>query len=143
MYEAWIWNAQTGLPVIPPLRHSAAVTLVQFSPDGNAVLTASADGTVRVWDVFTGDPFTPPLHGPFEVCDASFSPDGTRVLMACGKRYGELGEVRIWDWKVASKPSRIHRDSQPSAVLVRRQQGRVVSGQRVAFWRCRKSGSFD
>ena len=35
--------------------HSDAVTSVQFSLDGQNIVSASADNTVRVWSAVTGD----------------------------------------------------------------------------------------
>src|SRR5262249_33301174 len=50
--KGWIW---TGFKAATPvLRHSDRVTLASFSSDGRFVLTACADGTVRLWDLATG-----------------------------------------------------------------------------------------
>ena len=38
----------------PSLQHSGGVNDAVFSPDGNRVLTASADHSIRVWDLPTG-----------------------------------------------------------------------------------------
>jgi WD40 repeat protein len=70
------------LPICPPLVHTSLVCTVEFSPDGQRVLTASADGTARVWDARTGHPLTPPMSHRAEVRRAHFSPDGRRVLTA-------------------------------------------------------------
>ena len=40
-----------GTDALEPLAHPAAVTTVEFSPDGARLLTACADGVARVWDV--------------------------------------------------------------------------------------------
>jgi hypothetical protein len=39
------------LPLTASMRHDAAVTSAQFSPDGQRVVTASADKTARLWDL--------------------------------------------------------------------------------------------
>src|SRR5262249_52611762 len=59
------------------------VTSVAFSPDGNRIVTASLDGTVRLWD--GGRDFSPAasvLEPSGRIRLARFSPDGRRVL--CG-----------------------------------------------------------
>jgi hypothetical protein len=68
-----VWDAATGQPLTPPLRHQYQVHHAAFSPDGRRVLTASAGpailpasqgdeppvlgwkGELRVWDLFPGN----------------------------------------------------------------------------------------
>ncbi|MEZ4310959.1 MAG: hypothetical protein R3F14_23200 [Polyangiaceae bacterium] len=48
-----------------------------FSPDGERVVTASADSTARVWNADgTGVPLVPRGHDN-RVSSAAFSPDGS------------------------------------------------------------------
>ena len=66
---------------------------MEFSRDGQYIVTASYDRTVRIWDTQTysqvGDALTG--HTDF-VWSACFSPDGTLVVSA-----SEDGSVRIWN----------------------------------------------
>jgi WD40 repeat protein len=80
------------VPASPLLRHSDRVTRASFSPDGRFVLTASADGTVRVWDLAASRLAVPPLEGDDRVTQVAFDVDGRRVVTA-----GEDRLARIWD----------------------------------------------
>jgi WD40 repeat protein/tetratricopeptide (TPR) repeat protein len=90
--EARVWDATTGKPVGPPLRHSSRVRYATFSPEGSRVVTASSDRTARVWDVATGRALTLPLsHGSW-LQYASFSPEGSRVATASAD-----ATARVWN----------------------------------------------
>ncbi len=89
---ARVWDAETGQPITPPLKHAKQVNFAAFSPDGRRVVTASRDNTARVWDTEIGQPITPPLeHGQW-VNHAAFSPDGRRVVTASFDH-----TARMWD----------------------------------------------
>jgi len=95
---AQVWDAETGRAVTPPLEHTGTVNMVEFSPDGSRVITASMDTTARLWDATTGQPITPPLSHPRPVWQARFSPDGQRVVTcASGRSRSDLGVTTVWD----------------------------------------------
>jgi len=92
LHLARVYDAVTGQPVTPPLRHNAYVTNCEFSPDGARIATASSDKTARVWDAKTGKPLTPPLtHDKYVFC-ATFSPDSSQVVTA-----SEDKTARVWN----------------------------------------------
>ena len=68
------------------------VTSAQFSPDGQRMVTASADKTARVWDAASGKPIGEPMKHEDTVNSAQFSPDGQRVVTA-----SEDKTARLWD----------------------------------------------
>jgi len=79
---------------LPSLRgHTDAVWSVAFSPEGKALASGSADGTVKLWDLATGKNVVT-LGGPkgVEVLSVAFQPDGK--VLAAG---GEDAVVRLWD----------------------------------------------
>ena len=54
---------------------------VAFSPDGQRIVSGSADTTVRLWDAATGQPIGDPLTGHTDAVDSvAFSPDGKRIV---------------------------------------------------------------
>ncbi|MEO8286520.1 MAG: fasciclin domain-containing protein [Chloroflexota bacterium] len=72
--------------------HTDAVWQAVFSPDGKKIVTASADGTVRIWDAVSGKTLLTITGHTDEVRGAVFSPDGKTVLTASGDK-----TARIWD----------------------------------------------
>jgi eukaryotic-like serine/threonine-protein kinase len=72
--------------------HDGIVTSASFSSDGGRIVTACADGRVRVWDLVSTEPIAPTIdHGDF-VDYAEFNAQGTRVVTA-----GRDGSARVWD----------------------------------------------
>lgn len=90
---ARVWDARSGKPLVEPLRHEAAVSAVAFSPEGDRVLTGSADNTARVWDARSGKPLVEPLRHEDWVRAVAFSLDGSTVYTATDRwlRRFELG----------------------------------------------------
>jgi serine/threonine protein kinase/WD40 repeat protein/tetratricopeptide (TPR) repeat protein len=85
------WDTRTGqlLAVVSP---GAAVTQVEFSPDGQRILTSSLDRVVRIWDSGPGQPLGETLKHDARVTWARFSPNGRWVLTFSADAIG-----RVWD----------------------------------------------
>jgi hypothetical protein len=77
---ARVWDAGTGKPISPPMRHPTFVWRATFARDGR--LVATLDGThVRLWDSATGDLLTPPLrHRLGFRAEVWVSRDGRRIV---------------------------------------------------------------
>ncbi len=81
-----IWDAMTGLNIVPYTGHSAQVNALGWLPDGKHIASGSADGTAKVWAVATegtAHTFTYTRHTDI-VRAVAWSPDG---------RYMRLGEL--------------------------------------------------
>ena len=79
--------------------HTSYVHSASFSPDGNSIVSASADKTVRIWDAKTGKQVGKPLEGHTHfVYSASFSPDGNSIVSA-----SRDNTIRIWDAKTGKQ----------------------------------------
>jgi WD40 repeat protein len=72
--------------------HTRSVLSVAFSPDGQRIVSGSADNTLRLWDIL-GKPLGQPFQGHTStVFSVAFSPDGQRIVS------GSLdGTLRLWD----------------------------------------------
>ena len=81
-----------ALPVTRPMRHKARVNIIEFSPDGSRLASASADGTACIWNALTGDLAVGPLQHEADVAMLKFSRDGTRLVTASKDH-----TARIWD----------------------------------------------
>ncbi len=88
--QVHLWNAADGKPVASWLAHDGAPSSVLFPPQPNQLLTAGADGLVKVWAV-------PPLPArvvthPDGVLTAAASPDGKKLYTGSTDKL-----VRVWD----------------------------------------------
>ena len=76
--------------------HTDWVWSAVFSPDGQQIVTASEDGSVKIWDVGGNELTT--LDGHTDAVRSSgFSPDGERIVTA-----SEDGSAKIMDFGVAT-----------------------------------------
>ena len=85
---ALLLNERAWRPEID-LEHAGPVSLGEFSPDGNRLVTSSSN-KVRVWAAKTGVPVTPWLLHESSVLSAEFNNNGTLLLTAT------TNNARVW-----------------------------------------------
>ena len=86
----YVWNVGSGNPVAVGKGHAGKVTAVGFGADGNRVVSAGEDGTVRVWNAADGKELHQFKHdGP--VYTLAMAPDGKRVFTG-----GADKTIRLW-----------------------------------------------
>ena len=91
---------ETFQPAFQPLVHPGRVYHAAFSRDGRRLVTACADGKVRVYDAATGAATGLTNDYGDQVHCAEFSPDGRRIAYAGGSFHWTKSQdttVRIWD----------------------------------------------
>ncbi|WP_437627888.1 nSTAND1 domain-containing NTPase [Sorangium sp. So ce1151] len=112
--DGWVQSALDvlgqGIPEVTLRGHQKVVRSAFFSPDGQRIVTISADGTARVWradgsgtPVVLGQPSAP-------VRFARFSPDGQRIVTEC-----EDNAACVW-----------HADGSGAVVKLKGHKGAVV-----------------
>jgi WD40 repeat protein/serine/threonine protein kinase/tetratricopeptide (TPR) repeat protein len=94
-----VWEAQTGIPVTPPRMHETGVYNLDFSPDGQSLLSTGGNdieanwhGEARILDASTATLRFPPIITLHPRAAARFSPDGGRLVTATSE-----GGARVWD----------------------------------------------
>ncbi|MBT5708030.1 MAG: hypothetical protein HOI66_17085, partial [Verrucomicrobia bacterium] len=87
-----IWNARSGRLKHELQGHRHDVLSAVFSPDGQMVVTASADHTARLWDVLSGNELAVLSAHDGPVLSAAFSPNGKRVITTSADK-----NARVWD----------------------------------------------
>jgi WD40 repeat protein len=94
-----LWDARTGQPVSPAVKHGFLDPLSQFSSDGRHVLLWHRNAPkIFVWEAATGRPLSIDLLSTDYVKNAEFSPSGDHLLIALQK-----GGVFVWDM-IANRP---------------------------------------
>jgi len=104
-----VWDATTGQVLLTLKGHTDTINGIAFSPDGSGgvhptgggelsptrhpprLVTASADGTVKVWDSVSGQLFMN-LSVRSQPWDVAYSSDGTHLAAAVVD-----GTAKVWD----------------------------------------------
>jgi WD40 repeat protein/serine/threonine protein kinase len=97
--KIWVWNFETGNRTRLDSTDRLVIHGLEFSADGETLLSVSTEGVVTAWDVATraaSPVFDARLPG---VQVAAFSPD--RGLIALGNEHGTVRVLRADPWRVA------------------------------------------
>ncbi|XP_032218191.2 periodic tryptophan protein 2 homolog isoform X3 [Nematostella vectensis] len=88
-----LWNTMTGFCFVTFHEHSASVTAVTFSPNGQVVLSASLDGTVRAFDLNRYRNFRT-FASPRPAQFSTLALDSSGEVVAAGSR--DTFEIFVW-----------------------------------------------
>ena len=116
-----VWDANTGEPELPPLRHSDYVDSVAFSSDGT-VLAGASDRRVQIWDAKTGEKrHTITGHADNVTCLA-FSPVGD--VLVTGSKDRTLG---VWNAKTGEELRTINAHTGSVSSLAFSRDGKLLA----------------
>jgi WD40 repeat protein len=133
--EAVVWMSTSEKEQARLRGHFGLITVLAFTPDGNALVSGGADKTVRVWDAKSGEQRAAVSAGFDAVSSLAISPDGR--LVAAGDREGM---VRLWSLPAVKECAtfRAHPSRSQVTVLVYSGDSKtLVSGSgdgSVKFW---------
>ena len=71
--------------------HTAALTKIDWSPNGKLLASASSDHTVRIWDFESGTPSRTLFGNASDVRSVKWHPDGERLVSG-----NVVGNLRMW-----------------------------------------------
>ena len=91
------WDVATGRQVGPPLHHAFGISNLEFSPDGNHLLTQIFD-TVQVWQLSTDNPLPQPMVVGTSFVKQATSPNNQYQVVFGRSDSGIEGKV----WNLAS-----------------------------------------
>ena len=123
--EVALYKAMRGLNRVKDQQrltgHTSTIYSVAVSPDGNRVVSGSADKTARVWDLRPGRPAMTLSGHTDEINGVAFSPDGTFIVTG-----GDDNVARIWNAATGAQRALLKHDSASlrSDGLRRQQTGR-------------------
>ena len=97
----WEWNYLMRLCRVEPVivRDKTEVNSIAFRPDGERVVSAGADGAVKVWNSRTGKELQTISAHSDTVVAVAFHPDGRHVASV-----GADKQVKIWDLAMTDLP---------------------------------------
>lgn len=111
--------------------HDDSITSVQYSPDGQLIVTASLDSTLKLWNAETRE-IVRTLRGHVGgVNSFDFLPDGKRIASA-----GADGTIRIWEVESGRQIMQIDEVRSVDAVAVHPDSEILASGagESLKFW---------
>jgi eukaryotic-like serine/threonine-protein kinase len=97
--EIKLWDVASRAELRTLRGHAGGISCVAYSPRGDRLTSASADGTVRIWDVATGAEVRAMTGHKGVVFRVVWSPDGRWIASCSGELLvpGAPGEVKLWD----------------------------------------------
>ncbi len=116
--------------------HTAAVTALQFHPDGRALYSASADGTIKEWDSGEYQLLNTLKSAGWTPTDVAITPDGTQLIAS----YND-GQIVLWDIATLEPTARLAQHQESINVIALSKRGDLLTSASddgtIKLWRLR------
>lgn len=99
-YEIYLWSVQTGKLLDILSGHSAPVSGLSFSPNGDRLASCSWDRSVRLWGVFGRSRESEPITVSGEATSIAYSPDGKELCVSTLD--GQLSFIDVAEGQIKS-----------------------------------------
>jgi hypothetical protein len=96
-----VWEAASGRELLTLKGHRPSEFFCGFSPDGQRIVTGSADQTAKVWDAASGRELLTLKGHSGVLWSVAFSPDGQRIVTGSNDH-----TAKVWDAATAENCSR-------------------------------------
>jgi WD40 repeat protein len=117
-----VWEAYSGKVKISSVVHASFVRTIDFSPNGEWVVSGGDDGTARVWDLDSGNEVAHISHDG-AVWAANFSPNGEWVASGSWD-----DTARVWEAKSGSEIARMTHEGFVTTINFSPDGNWVISG---------------
>jgi WD40 repeat protein len=91
------FDTATGTGPLPNVGHGAALTTLEWSPDGQKIVAADTQGKVILWDVAKQKPTGVIDLSGYQVRPILFSPDGRQVITCASPGQERQSVVALWN----------------------------------------------
>jgi len=118
------WDLATREPVREFAGHGGEIHRILFSPDGQRLLSASSDNSVRIWSLETGQELGSIRTPGSPITDAAISPDG-RMLATVDTFL--TNSVKIWDLATGTRLRALPRTNWPAQQCLFLPEGGLVT----------------
>ena len=99
-YEIYMWSVQTGKLLDVLSGHTAPVSGLAFSPNGDQLASCSWDRSIRLWSVFGRSRASEPITLSSEATSLAFRPDGKEICASTLD--GQLNFIDVAEGQISS-----------------------------------------